>query len=142
MVKESITKNNINIIDNSFVVDEPNISVLATQLAEPTENEANASVYKAIGNQPALLKSLALSYDSIFVTNFAIKVVLNGLNISNNKFKLPPGGSASFDYVPTGSNYKIPPGSILQIYAYNTNSANTTNGVFNVLAIFDILENG
>lgn len=137
---KDLIANDLNVIKNSLIIYKSNITALATQTTPPTLNQQNASVYQNTGNVPLLLKSLFVSYDSTFLQYYSIYISLEGLNIDNNTFNAVPGSSSGFDFVPTGSNYFIPAGATLKIWVYNNTSTNTTNGTFNVLAIFDKLD--
>ena len=143
-LKELIA-NNLNIIKNSIIIPVFKYSIPHTNTSVPIINDSNNIIeqYKTglseLGNIPLLLKSLFISYDSTFAQYYSLQVDLNGLNIDNNQFTVPPAGSSGFDYVPTASAYFIPAGSKLRIFAYNSGGA-TTNGTINVLAVFDRLD--
>ena len=142
---KDLIANDLSVIKNSLVIPVYAFSVPYTNNVVPILNDANNIVEQAkagqsyLGNVPLLLKSLFISYDSTFVQYYSMQVDLNGLNIDNNRFTIPPAGSSGFDYVPTGTSYFIPAGSKLKIYAYNSGGA-TTNGTINVLAVFDRLD--
>lgn len=131
--------NDISVIENSLVIWQPNISVSSANTTVPSLNQANAVLVQNLGQSPLLLKSLYLSYDSTFGSKYSVYVEMEGLNIANNTFNLPPAASGGFDFVPTGTSYKIPAQATLKIYAYNSGGA-ATNGTLNVLGIFDVLD--
>ncbi|MEM3423827.1 MAG: hypothetical protein QXE51_04615 [Nitrososphaeria archaeon] len=132
--------NDLSVIKNSLVIPIYNITASASQTTPPVLNQANALVYKPLGNIPLLAQSIFISYNSTFAANYALLLQLEGLNIDNNNFFTPPTGSSGYDFVPTGKSYFIPAGATLRIWAYNTVSTNNVNGVFNVLAVFDKLD--
>lgn len=137
--------NDLNVIKNSLVIPVFNYSVSSSNTTAPILNDSNNIVELSksgqsyLGNTPLLLKSLYITYDSTFLSDYSLLVRLNGLNIDNNQFTLAPGGSSGFDFVPTGSAYFIPAGSKLEVFAYNSGSA-TTNGTINILAVFNRLD--
>lgn len=143
-LKELIA-NDLSVIKNSLIIPVFKFSVPYTNTTVPILNDSNNIIeqYKSglsyLGNVPLLLKSLFISYDSTFAQYYSMQVDLNGLNIDNNQFTIPPAGSSGFDYVATGTSYPIPAGSKLRIFAYNSGGA-TTNGTINVLAVFDRLD--
>ena len=136
----------INVIRNSLVVSLNNVTVDYTSTSPPNtsinstltdQNGNSCSVF--LGTAPLLLHSIAFVYPSAFQTNFSLYVKLNGLNIDNNSFNIPPASTSGFDYVPTGKKYLIPAGSRLDVYSYMSGSA-TANSSFSVLAIFQKLD--
>ena len=137
--------NDLSVIKNSLIIPVFNYSVPYTNNTVPILNDANNIVeqYKAgqsyLGNVPLLLKSLFVSYDSTFLSDYSILIDLNGLNIDNNTFTQAPGNSSGFDYVPTSSAFYIPAGSKLRVFAYNSGGA-TANGTLNILAVFNRLD--
>ena len=137
--------NDLNVIKNSLVIPVFNYSVSSSNTTAPILNDSNNIVELSksgqsyLGNTPLLLKSLYITYDSTFLSDYSLLVRLNGLNIDNNQFTRPPGGSSGFDYVPTGSAYYIPAGSKLEVYAYNSGGA-SVNGTIDILAVFNRLD--
>ena len=137
--------NDLSVIKNSLIKQVFNISVPYTQTQAPVENDNNNLVntyqsdYAYLGNVPLLAKSVQITYDSTFLSNYKVKVVLEGLNIDNNQYNYAPANSSGFDYVPTGASFLIPAGARLKVYAFNANGA-STNGTLNIIATFNRLD--
>jgi hypothetical protein len=142
---ESVLEKDINVIKNSLLVQRFNVIVPDTSTFPNTsipstlvdQNGDSLSVY--LGQSSLLLHSLAITYDSTFQANYSIYTKLQGLNIDNNKFNIPPASTSGFDYVPPSKSFLIPSNQTLNIYAYNSNGA-SSSGTFNVLAIFEKLD--
>lgn len=147
MLTANDINSNINVIGNSLVIQHFNITVPDTATSVPSTggipsfltDQNGRMCSDRLGQSPLLLHSIAIQASSSFLSSYSILVQLNGLNIDNNNFNLLPSSSSGFDYVPTGKSYKIPAGSRLDVYAYNSTEA-TTAGVFSYLAIFSKLD--
>lgn len=120
-------------LDNVLIINKPNISIPATQTTVPI----TPIVDEYISNETSECVELQITGDNTFLSNYAIIVQLQGLNINKNSYQLSGAGSYGIEYIKTGYSVKIPAGATLKVFAYNQ-TATSVDGTMNVFAIFNI----
>jgi hypothetical protein len=79
---------------------------------------------------PVYINTLQITWDSAFSSNFKYKLEITGIaDLSTVDFKTPNGQGIK---IAEGKKVLIPPSAWVKVYAYNTNSSNTTNGSVNL----------
>ena len=92
------------------------------------------------GVNGSYLVSLSLAYDtSNTAVNYLFLFSFDGIDIENNNYSQLSTQAGVFDFVPTGVFFQLPANSYLRIYAYNSNSSNTTNGNISINAVWSDL---
>ncbi len=82
------------------------------------------------------LNSLSLAFDTTFQTYYSYIVVIDSVEMYNNKFERPSQAANTYEYVPSNRNIPLRGGSQIRVWSYNSNSA-TVDGTYSVSLLGD-----
>ena len=118
----------------------------AVSVSASTTAQAPQVIYQRTVGGPhgAIVRSVSVSVDAVFQTNFYWQSVISGTDQGDSTPFQPFDPTVNvFDAVPQQGGYRgqqgipVAPGAQIKISAYNHNSGNSTNGIMSVYVVFD-----